>query len=184
MGKKGEVRLSLTRREAKILGEWLLETYAPPPPSVMAGTSHRDQQGRKDQAARLGEAFARAAIRRRTSEGFVMLIYREDAKWLSHFYDVAVIGQGYLVADNEEGFLWIPFEIWPLLKRCRDAFKSRQGNRHLTPKKLADRVERLIAVDPTHRSKLARRARYNQAFAEWSARGNTILGGREPPPFI
>lgn len=174
MPKAGQVRVRLTKDQAAASGAWLLARY------LEGGNGQRlpsESDARRAQA--LGQQLLKMARRRRTLSEFTAYVDRALAEWFAEMSWV-VIYRGVIIRGSA------PSGVRDALKCFERAVTVCRGRARLWGMPVAKRATGLVRyLDLRQRKRMARRVRYERAWAEWSARRNSIAGSAgsdDPPP--
>lgn len=148
-------------------GEWLLDTYAG---GKFCG-AYQPGPIEVEKAECLSNQLIKAASRRRPSATFTILVEKSLATWFGAMSDTATVF--YSVSRIPA----VPQSVYDAMLLFKLAASKVRGRNRLSAADVDARAESVVKhLDPRHRKRMARLARYNKAFAEWSARGNTIAG--------
>lgn len=188
MPKAGQVRVRLNRRMTAETADWLCTVYRPPKPTVLGGGNADDVALGVQHARTLSTVLRKIAVRRRPQEDFTCAVDREAAQWLGHLWEAALyLGGRALLADNEAGFILLPFDVRRTLRSFHVASHARRGRKNLTIPQLEDqlggRIHRGSEDDAgRHRRRALKDLKYERDLREWLLGGNTVLGSPETVP--
>ena len=184
MPRAGQVKVQLTRRMAADTAAWLCDVYTPPTPTVLGGGSAEHRRAELESGRRVGRLLGKRARWRRAREEFACALDRDDAQWLGHLWEATLwFGGAGLSADNDAGFIVVPFNVRRALKRFHDRARVRRGPARRSRRDLEERASPTFnMIGERQRKRTKRQLKYDLAVEAWIKRGNSLLGGPEPFP--
>ena len=186
MPKAGEIHVRLTRGAARSSAEWLKTWYVPwvlgqSDTILMSGYN----LAKANKLTSVASVLERAAVRRRRTGIFTINLPRAFVlAFISAVEESRYRPGGPFVSRIR----LLPRGVLRIWLAMKGSSKSRRGRPRLTKTDRLKRVNGRHVVDLRHRQRLARKMKYEEAFARWSIetseRGETLLTASVPPPEI
>ncbi|MCC6924419.1 hypothetical protein [Novosphingobium sp.] len=177
MARAGQVEVALSARQCAAAARWLA-TYRPPPPSLLGNPAY--PQSARANAAILADRFAKSG-RSQSRASAVRILPWALASWFGQQLDWCIVRGKY-------GMLLPPALVIQAMQVCRTKTSRKRGRPRLVGTKAELAAQQLADGNERHRRQLRRRAEYDRNFEDWvsrlTARGETLITSREPPPKI